>query len=177
MRTLMLVLMVAQLCACATPEAIRNLARSTGPLVAETQGSASAVQKRFAQQNAVVEGRIARWNEYAAGSRAIAETPVALWTVDSEAGGSGAAQGKARLLMLERVRASDDAPTEVQPDARTPASPPISVSSAQLILLLDGLARGKLMNAGTFAAWMQATDQALADLKQDAEAPDPAQEQ
>ncbi|WP_373928458.1 hypothetical protein QTN93_15080 [Sphingomonas aerolata] len=116
----------------------------------------------------MVDARVARWNEYTAASRTITETPIALWTIDSQAGSTTASSAKEKLLMLERVRAAD----AVVPPPAVALAPPIpafSVSSAKLILLLDGIANGKLMTIQTAGAWLRATDKALADLKKDAE--------
>ena len=169
MRQILILLLSAPLCACATTTSVKRLAQSTGPLIVETQGTASAVQKRFVEQNAVVAGRVARWNEYAAASRSLVEAPVALWSIDSQAGGANAASAKDKLLMLERVRAADT-PASQTPTATIPQEPAaVSVSSAKLLLLLDGIAKGKLMTVETAGAWVQATNKALTDLKKDAE--------
>ena len=173
MKLFLILLLTAPLCACAASKSIKSLAQSTGPLVAETQSTASMVQKRFIEQNTVVDGRVARWNEYAAASRSLTETPVALWTIDSQTGSANASSAKAKLLMLERVRAADTTANHPATATAPPEAAPISVSSAKLIILLDGIAKGKLMTVEAAGAWVQATNKALADLKKDAE---PAQE-
>lgn len=168
MRHILIPFLIAPLCACATTESVKRLAQSTGPLIVETEGTASAVQKKFVEQNAVVARRIAEWDGIAASSRSLVATPIALWYVDSQAGGANAASAKGKLLMLERIRTPE--PTISQTPTAIPQEPaPVSVNSAKLLLLLDGIAKGKLMTVETAGAWVQATDKALSDLKKDAE--------
>lgn len=170
MRAVLLPSLAAALAGCATPGPIKQLAASTGPLVAETQGTASAVQKRFREQDAVVGRRISYWSEYAAGFIARSDVPVALWSADSAGGGQAAATAKANQRFLEIVHEREEARSSMTGSAMAATTDPnIKVSAPKLILLLDGIAKGQLTTPQTAAAWVRATDKALSDLKKDAE--------
>ncbi len=167
--TIATVLLTFTLSACATPKPVRELAASTGSLVAETQGTATVVQKRFREQDAIVQRRVEYWNDHAAGFRGRTNVPTSLWSADAAGEDGPAARAKVKQRFLDLVRARDgersSAPMILQPG--TPDA--VKLSSAKLMLLLDEISKGRLTTPETVSAWLQATDKSLSDLKKDAE--------
>lgn len=162
------ILLLVPLAGCATPKSIKDLARTTGPLIAQTHGAAARVQQQFVRQNSIVENRIARWDERAQTARAISAPQEALWTVD---GATGISEAKASLLLLEQVRKNDSVSqsARVAPPTASAANPG---NMSKILTLLEGIANGKLATLDSSAAWVKATDDALENLQHDAEQAD-----
>lgn len=172
MKRLLMSVLVISTAACATPKEVKELAKATGPFVAETQKSSEEVQKRFIAQDAAVANRIAQMSYFEAKAKANHAMTETLWRVDAASGGPKAAGAKANLLLLGEVR--DYVPvrlreggTGVSAIARPKT---IQTTNPKLLKLLSSIGNGEFATLSYTVDWLRETDEQLAELNKEAAA-------